>query len=157
MRSQSDPEWRLVVVDDVYPDEAPGRWLQDLGDPRITYVRNSENLRPSRNYNRCIELMQGEFAVLMGCDDVMRPNYVARVKELITSHPDAARCYAIGRRLERQIPFLDEGYTWQRPSLARRLPSSIDAGWLRRIDPRTGLEQQRIPGPIVGGCEHTAW
>lgn len=90
VRAQSDPDWRLVVVDDVYPDFEPGRWLQGLGDRRITYLRNTENLRPSRNYNKCIGLMESEFAVLMGCDDVMRPNYVAKVKDLIARHPDAA-------------------------------------------------------------------
>ena len=88
--AQTDRNWRLVVVDDVYPDLEPGIWLQGLGDDRITYVRNTENLRPSRNYNKCIGLMRSEFAVLMGCDDVMLPNYVARVKQLIAEHPDAA-------------------------------------------------------------------
>lgn len=90
VRAQSDPDWRLVVVDDVYPDLEPGRWLEGLGDPRITYVRNTENLRPSRNYNKCIGLMESEFAILMGCDDVMLPNYVFRVKQLIAQHPDAS-------------------------------------------------------------------
>lgn len=88
--AQTDREWRLVVVDDVYPDLEPGRWLEALGDERITYIRNTENLRPSRNYNKCIGLMRSGFAVIMGCDDVMHPNYVSRVKELISSHPDAS-------------------------------------------------------------------
>lgn len=88
--AQSDPDWRLVIVDDVYPDLAPGEWAQSLGDPRITYIRNEVNLRPSRNYRKCVTLMQSEFAVLMGCDDVMLPNYVQRAKELITQFPDAA-------------------------------------------------------------------
>lgn len=89
VRAQSDPDWRLVVVDDVYPDLAPGEWLVGLGDPRISYIRNEHNLRPSRNYNKCITLMQSDFAVLMGCDDVMLPNYVGRVKELIARFPNA--------------------------------------------------------------------
>ena len=88
--AQTDPDWRLVVVDDVYPDLEPGQWLEGLRDDRITYIRNTENLRPSRNYNKCIGLMTSEFSVLMGCDDVMLPNYVARVKELISRHPDAS-------------------------------------------------------------------
>lgn len=88
--AQDDPDWRLVIVDDVYPDPAPGQWAVALADPRITYIRNEENLRPSRNYNKCITLMQSQFAVLMGCDDIMLPNYVGRVKELIAQFPDAA-------------------------------------------------------------------
>ncbi|MDR6904638.1 hypothetical protein J2X63_000324 [Agromyces sp. 3263] len=88
--AQSDPDWRLVVVDDVYPDLRPGQWLESLQDERITYIRNTENLRPSRNYNKCIGLMRSEFAVIMGCDDVLRPNFVSRVKEIIAARPDAA-------------------------------------------------------------------
>lgn len=88
--AQSDPDWRLVIVDDVYPDLEPGLWAQSLNDQRITYTRNEVNLRPSRNYRKCVTLMESEFAVLMGCDDVMLPNYVRRVSELIQEFPDAS-------------------------------------------------------------------
>jgi glycosyltransferase involved in cell wall biosynthesis len=88
--AQSDPDWRLVIVDDVYPDLAPGEWAKSLGDSRISYIRNEVNLRPSRNYIKCVGLMETEFSVLMGCDDVMLPGYVAKAKELIVAFPDAS-------------------------------------------------------------------
>src|SRR5690606_38550626 len=46
------------------------------------------NLRPSRNYNKCIGIAESDFIVLMGCDDLMKPGYVARVLDLIDRHPD---------------------------------------------------------------------
>jgi len=88
--AQSDPDWRLVIVDDVYPDRSAGEWAKALGDERIFYIRNEENLRPSRNYIKCVGLMNTEFAVLMGCDDVLLPGYVERVKELIALFPNAS-------------------------------------------------------------------
>ncbi len=87
--NQSDPDWRLIIIDDVYPDLEPGEWAKSLKDERITYIRNTENLRPSRNYNKAIGLMEADFAVIMGCDDIMLPEYVARVRELTTQFPDA--------------------------------------------------------------------
>lgn len=87
VRDQADPDWTLTIVDDVYPDLAPGQWAQSLGDDRIRYLRNEENLRPSRNYNKCAQLATGEFMVLMGCDDVMLPGYVGRVSALLAEHP----------------------------------------------------------------------
>lgn len=90
LRAQTDPEWRLTIVDDRYPDEEPGRWVQALGDDRIRYLRNEENLGVSRNYVKCVGLATAEFMVIFGCDDVMRPGYIARVKELLAQHPDAA-------------------------------------------------------------------
>jgi glycosyltransferase involved in cell wall biosynthesis len=88
--AQSDPDWRLVIVDDVYPDLAPGEWARSLGDERISYIRNETNLRPSRNYIKCVSLMQSEFAMLLGCDDALLPNYVSRVKQIIAKFPEAA-------------------------------------------------------------------
>jgi glycosyltransferase involved in cell wall biosynthesis len=87
--AQSDPDWRLTIVDDVYPDTEPGEWAKAIDDPRVTYIRNDQNLRPSRNYNKCVSLTQSEFVVIMGCDDVMLPGYVSRVHELIRQFPDA--------------------------------------------------------------------
>lgn len=86
---QSDPDWRLTVVDDVYPDLAPGQWVAAIDDPRVRYIRNETNLRPSRNYNKSVGIAESEFVVIMGCDDVMLPGYVARVHELIAQFPTA--------------------------------------------------------------------
>lgn len=87
--AQTDPDWRLVVVDDVYPDTAPGEWLQGIGDPRIVYLRNERNLGVSGNFDRCIELATAERCVLMGCDDELLPGYVERVSWIAARHPEA--------------------------------------------------------------------
>ncbi|QEE62546.1 glycosyltransferase [Salinibacterium sp. dk2585] len=86
---QEDPNWRLTIVDDVYPDLSAGEWAKSIDDPRVTYIRNEENLRPSRNYNKSVGLAKSEFVTIMGCDDVMLPGYVGRVRQLIAEFPDA--------------------------------------------------------------------
>jgi hypothetical protein len=87
VRAQTADDWHLTIVDDVYPDLEPGEWAVALDDPRITYIRNTENLRPSRNYNKSVGLATSDYLVLMGCDDVMLPSYVARVQQLIAEFP----------------------------------------------------------------------
>lgn len=87
--AQTDGDWRLTILDDQYPDPEPGRWAQTLGDERVTYLRNDENLKPSRNYNKAVSLATSEFVTIMGCDDVMLPGYVRRVRELMAEFPDA--------------------------------------------------------------------
>lgn len=87
---QDDPDWRLVIIDDVFPDPAPGEWAKAITDPRVTYVRNEANLRPSRNYNKAIGIASGEYLQMMGCDDVMLPGYVGRVHELLAEFPGVA-------------------------------------------------------------------
>jgi len=87
--AQDSPDWRLTIIDDVYPDVEPGRWAAAIDDPRVRYIRNDENLRPSRNYNKAIGIAEAPWLTIMGCDDLMSPRYVARVLELIERFPDA--------------------------------------------------------------------
>jgi len=86
--AQTSADWRLTIVDDVYPDRSAEQWARAIEDARVTYIRNDENLRPSRNYNKCVTLATSEFLVLMGCDDILEPRFVERVLELISAHPD---------------------------------------------------------------------
>ncbi|SKA93757.1 Glycosyltransferase, GT2 family [Agreia bicolorata] len=88
VRAQTDDDWRLVIVDDVYPDLSAGQWVRELDDPRITYLRNDHNLGVSGNFNRCVSLIENDFSVIMGCDDLMRPGYVARVANLRSRYPN---------------------------------------------------------------------
>lgn len=88
--AQSNPDWRLTVVDDRNPDPAPGQWVEAMTDPRIRYLKNPENLGVSGNFRRCVELMSEEFAVIMGCDDVMLPDFVSRFVELSAQFPEAS-------------------------------------------------------------------
>lgn len=87
---QDDHHWRLVVIDDLYPDPEPGQWLQSLRDARIVYHRNTVNLGVSGNFARCIELAHSSHTVIVGCDDLLLPNYVSRIRTLIAEFPEAS-------------------------------------------------------------------
>lgn len=86
---QHDPDWRLVVIDDGYPDESVPAWFTSIDDDRVHYHRNAHNLGANGNFRRCIELTENGYAVIMGSDDVMLPNYVGTVKRAYRAHPDA--------------------------------------------------------------------
>ncbi|GAB17666.1 putative glycosyltransferase [Gordonia effusa NBRC 100432] len=86
---QSDTGWRLVVVDDCYPDPEPARWLKSLDDPRIVYLCNDTNLGVNGNFRRCVDLVESDYFVVMGCDDVMAPDYLATVTRLAAANADA--------------------------------------------------------------------
>jgi glycosyltransferase involved in cell wall biosynthesis len=90
--AQDDKRWRLTVIDDRpvtgAPDEVPA-WFDSLGDERVRYMRNPENLGLTGNFNRCLELVELDLAVLLGCDDRMLPNYVGTVLDVHAAHPDA--------------------------------------------------------------------
>ncbi|MET0932688.1 MAG: glycosyltransferase family 2 protein [Mycetocola sp.] len=87
--AQTYTDIRLVIVDDVYPDPSAGEWAVSLGDPRVEYLRNEQNLGVSRNYLKCVGMMQSEYSMLMGCDDVMLPGFVEHVLDLVEKYPGA--------------------------------------------------------------------
>jgi glycosyltransferase involved in cell wall biosynthesis len=88
--NQSDPDWRLLVVDDGYPDESLPGWFASLNDPRISYLRNESNLGANGNFQKCLGLLSAEFCLVMGADDLLEPNFVEVVHETITKHPNAS-------------------------------------------------------------------
>jgi glycosyltransferase involved in cell wall biosynthesis len=90
VRAQSDPDWRLVVVDDAYPDERLPAWADGLDDPRITYRRNPANLGLARNFNRCLAEARADLVTFVGSDDLLLPDYVATVRAAHGRHPGAA-------------------------------------------------------------------
>jgi glycosyltransferase involved in cell wall biosynthesis len=87
--AQDDPDWRLVVVDDGKEPGVP-EWFAELGDARVSYQRNEQNLGVTRNYQKCLGLVETEHFVMMGTDDVMLPNYVTTVKAALAAHPGTA-------------------------------------------------------------------
>ena len=85
--NQSDPNWRLVVVDDGYPDDTIPSWFESLKDERIEYQRNVKNLGANGNFQKCLGLLSAEYCLVMGADDLLEPNFVERINELISSNP----------------------------------------------------------------------
>jgi len=120
VRAQEDGDWRLVVIDDVYPDRAPGEWVSSLGDARIHYVRNEVNLGVSGNFTKSVELVEAAHFVLMGCDDLMEPGYIAAMRDAIARHPDGSyfqpAVTVIGDDGRPALPLADRVKSWYRPS-----------------------------------------
>ena len=87
---QTDPDWQLIVVDDGYPDGSIPGWFEGLNDSRISYQRNVENLGANGNYRKCIGQIESEYCVIMGADDILAPNFIAQMKLLIETFPEAS-------------------------------------------------------------------
>ena len=71
--NQSYPNFELLVLDDNSPDDTSSI-VSSYADPRIRYVRNSQNQGPQRNWNKCLELAQGKYFKLLPHDDLLAPD-----------------------------------------------------------------------------------
>ncbi|WBB69023.1 glycosyltransferase [Micromonospora sp. WMMD812] len=84
--AQTDPDWRLTVVDDGTEPGVP-EWFAGITDERVRYQRNERNLGVTGNYRKCVGLAEHEYLVMMGTDDIMHPNYLATVRSVIDEYP----------------------------------------------------------------------
>lgn len=88
VRAQRNPDWELTVIDDCYPDASVGERLSAETDPRITYLRNATNLGITENYREAIRRATSTHITILGCDDLLHPNYVDVITSVIERHPD---------------------------------------------------------------------
>ncbi|MCC2308740.1 glycosyltransferase family 2 protein [Cellulomonas chengniuliangii] len=88
--AQDNADWLLTVVDDAYPDESVSEFFATLDDPRVTYVRNAVNRGITENYRTCVQLATQDLVVILGCDDVLLPNYVDVVLAAHRAFPGAS-------------------------------------------------------------------
>ncbi len=86
--SQTFNDLEVVVVDNASTDRT---WevCQTLaeGEPRLRVFRNEENVGPVRNWRRCIELARGRYGKLLFSDDLIDPDYLAKVLPLLEEDP----------------------------------------------------------------------
>ena len=88
--AQRNGDWLLTVVDDAYPDESVPEFFAGLDDPRVTYVRNETNQGITENYRTCVARATQDVVTILGCDDVLLPNYVDVILEAHRRFPDVA-------------------------------------------------------------------
>ncbi|VXB55875.1 Glycosyl transferase [Arthrobacter sp. 9AX] len=88
--AQDTDDWLLTIVDDAYPDDEVQLYVKTLEDERITYIRKEANQGITENFRTCISLASQNIVVVMGCDDVLLPNYVSTILRAGRNYPDAA-------------------------------------------------------------------
>ncbi|MET9569036.1 glycosyltransferase family 2 protein [Streptomyces virginiae] len=84
--AQTDRDFRLVVIDDGKEPDVPG-WFAGLGDDRVHYTRNEQNLGITKNFQKCVRLSEADYVVIMGCDDVLHPHYLETVRGIVDAQP----------------------------------------------------------------------
>lgn len=81
--------WDVVVVDNEPDDGVENeteQLIRELDNDRILYYRNSENIRPGDNFNRCFLLARGEWVMMLHDDDLVFPNTLHVMGKLIRAY-----------------------------------------------------------------------
>ncbi|WP_301112349.1 glycosyltransferase [Microbacterium sp.] len=89
VRAMNDQDWRLIILDDCYPDESVPTYFDRLADDRVEYIRNERNLGITDNYREAIRRATADHITILGCDDLVHPNYLSVVRRTLQAVPHA--------------------------------------------------------------------
>ncbi|MHA7269953.1 glycosyltransferase [Arthrobacter sp. HLT1-20] len=87
--AQTSDDWLLTVVDDAYPDLEIQEYVTSLNHERVKYIRKPQNEGITANYRTCVSLATEDMMVILGCDDVLLPNYVDAITTAHARFPNA--------------------------------------------------------------------
>ena len=90
--AQRHSQLELVISDDASTD-ASDAIIRSYRDPRIVYERQPHNLGMVPNWRRCAALASGEYLLLLGADDYLKPNMLARCAQVLDRDEEIAFCH----------------------------------------------------------------
>lgn len=84
--AQTFHDFRLIVSDNASTDETPDV-VSSFSDARLQYVRADGNIGMIANFNRLIDLTETELLMLLPDDDLLYPDYLASVVDVLQRNP----------------------------------------------------------------------
>jgi glycosyltransferase involved in cell wall biosynthesis len=89
--AQRYADLEILIVDNASQDETPEIAAQLASkDARIKYLRHPENVGLIRNFDACLQIAQGRYIKYLCSDDVLEPECVARMAEVLDAQPEVA-------------------------------------------------------------------
>lgn len=136
----------LVISDNCSPDDTPQIVAEAMKRYPIRYHRNDSNIGAIKNVIQLgTTLAEGEYCWILGDDDFIKPGGVAKVMEVLRSHPDVDYVYVNFSHLN-----LDRFNEFPQPASSYDINLNLRPGnsfeenrpierWDELIDPRVSM------------------
>jgi glycosyltransferase involved in cell wall biosynthesis len=82
----------VMIIDNASTDDTV-EVAESFNDPRVSVLRNVENIGGERNFTRCIEQSAGAYTAIFHADDVYMPTMVEKQIAFLELHPDAGAVF----------------------------------------------------------------
>jgi len=69
-------------------------------DPRVTVLRNAENVGGEGNFTRCLGLGRGEYTAIFHADDVYTPTIVEEQVAFLAAQPEAGAVFSMAQEID---------------------------------------------------------
>lgn len=90
MLAQTMTDWELVIADDASTDDPESFLKPFLTDPRILWVRHSENRGAAAAFQTAMDSSRAPIIGMLGADDALVPNALEMMLQAHCSHPKAS-------------------------------------------------------------------
>lgn len=87
--TQSLADFNLIILDNCSTDGTL-EWLQSITDSRVMIIPSSKPLTIEESWARIRDTPKNEFITLIGHDDILYPDFLATIDNLINSQPSAS-------------------------------------------------------------------
>jgi glycosyltransferase involved in cell wall biosynthesis len=130
-------QMQIEVVDDHSLDDDPGEVVREIGNGRVGFFRQPENVGHTRNFETCLRRSRGRLIHQLHGDDGVLPGFYGKLERVFEEHPE------VGAAFTRHI-FMDHRGHWQFISALEQPESGILDDWLDRI-----AVEQRLQTPAM--------
>ncbi len=137
-QAPSPTEMQIEVVDDCSTELGLAELVQTVGQGRVSFYRNPQNLGLFGNWNYCIQRSRGHWVHLLHQDDIILPGFYTQMQK-------AAELEQIGAAFCRHI-YMDEDGHWLFISNLEHKESGILPNWQERFTLANGIQ---CPSVIV--------
>ncbi len=106
--SQTYQNFELHIVDNASEDQTL-EIVQLYKDPRIFVHTFSRNIEPEENFDRCIELMNGEFSAIFHADDIYHADMIDRQVKCFQSNEKIGAVFSTAKKInsaDKQVGFI---------------------------------------------------
>jgi glycosyltransferase involved in cell wall biosynthesis len=128
---------QIEVVDDCSTKDDPASVVEELGQGRVKFYRQPQNVGHIQNFQTCLEHAQGHLVHLLHGDDCVRDGFYQKIQQVFETSPE------IGAAFCRHIHMDEKGH-WHYISHLEQSKSGVLSNWLEQISVR-----QRIQTPSM--------
>jgi glycosyltransferase involved in cell wall biosynthesis len=87
--AQTYTYYNLIVLDNNSTDGTRG-WIEALQNKKIAIIPSGKDLTIEENWERIKNVKKNEFITLIGHDDILHPNFLQVINDLIENNPKAS-------------------------------------------------------------------
>jgi glycosyltransferase involved in cell wall biosynthesis len=111
VRGQTYGDFRLLVADNASSDETADV-VAAYGDPRIEYLRRSENVGLLGNFDDCLRGFDTEYSLILCDDDLLHPGFLEETMAVLDAEPQAGVVHTAFTVIDEEGAVVERAADW---------------------------------------------